>query len=341
MIEDLLSYDVLGRAQRFLTELGPVATDRALSWAYLHETESSFAIERETPSADKAEAFVALLRQAHQRRPLDENYLVELQNAAITNPFDKAAAFRHQQNWLRGPLRGAAGITYLPPPPQWVPELMAELLAFANGASRGIDPLVTAAIVSFGFVFIHPFMDGNGRLSRFLFHHVLGQSGRLHPGLLLPVSVAMKRNEVAYLGALQHFSRPMRQRWTVRWLGDEDYDFRFQGDDSLYRYWNATPCVEFGLSMARQALEQDLREETEFLARYDKVYKAIDEHFDVRGSDLTTLVISALQNQGKVSHNRRKQFRLSVPEAVFEAIEQVCAEVLGGAGGLSSSHLDY
>ncbi len=331
-IEDHLSYDILARARAFLAELGPAATDRALSWAYLHETESSFAIERETPSADKAEAFAALLRQAHQRRPLDESYLVELQNATITNPFDKAAAFRHQQNWLRGPLRGAAGITYLPPPPQWVPELMGELLAFANGASREIDPLVAAAIASFGFVFIHPFMDGNGRLSRFLFHHVLAQSGHLEPGLLLPVSVAMKRNEGAYLEALQHYSRPMRQRWSVRWLGDEDYDFRFQGDDSLYRYWDATPCVEFGLSMARQALEKDLREETEFLARYDRVYKAVDERFDVRGNDLTTLVISALQNQGKVSNNRRKQFHLSVPEAVFEAIEQVCADVLAGSG---------
>jgi Fic family protein len=42
-------------------------------------------------------------------------------------------------------------------------------------------------------------MDGNGRLSRFLFHHALCQSGKLEKGLLLPVSVAMKRNEEDYL----------------------------------------------------------------------------------------------------------------------------------------------
>jgi len=35
--------------------------------------------------------------------------------------------------------------------------------------------LVRAAVVSFAFVFIHPFMNGNGRLSRFLIHHCLGQ----------------------------------------------------------------------------------------------------------------------------------------------------------------------
>ncbi|MEY6431356.1 Fic family protein [Thioalkalicoccus limnaeus] len=327
-IERLLALDILDRANTFVAGLGPQATDRALAWAYLHETETSFAIERETPSPDKAEAFVALLKQAHQPRPMDEDYLVALQNAAITNPLDRAAAYRHEQNWLRGPLRGAAGITYVPPPPELVHALMDEVLAFANALAKRIDPLVAAAIASFGFVFIHPFMDGNGRLSRFLFHYALCQSGRLANGLLLPVSVAMKRNEAAYLSALQSFSIPMRRHWEVRWLADESYDFRFQGDEALYRYWDATQVVEFSLDMARQALEKDLREETEFLDRFDRVYRQIDDAFDVRGSALTTLVIAALQNNGKVSRNRRKQFQLTVPNPVFDAIEQACAQAL-------------
>jgi hypothetical protein len=331
-IERLLALDILDRANTFVAGLGPQATDRALAWAYLHETENSFAIERETPSPNKAEAFVALLKQAHQLRPMDEDYLVELQNAAITNPLDRAAAYRHEQNWLRGPLRGAAGITYVPPPPEMVQALMDEVLAFANAPAKTIDPLVAAAIASFGFVFIHPFMDGNGRLSRFLFHYALCQSGRLVNGLLLPVSVAMKRNEAAYLSALQSFSRPMRRYWDVHWFDDERYDFRFQGDEALYRYWDATPVVEFSLDMARQALENDLREETEFLDRFDRVYRQIDAGCDVRGNALTTLVIAALQNNGKVSKNRRKQFQLIVPNPVFEAIEQACA-----AGAILSS----
>jgi hypothetical protein len=325
-IETLLAHDILAKAKEFLNELGPAATDRALAWAYLHETESSFAIEDETPTASKAEAFVSLLRQAHQPRLLDEAYLVELQNAVITNPLDKAVAYRTQQNWLRGPLRGAAGITYLPPPPEWAPELMEEVLAFANNGPRQIDPLVSAAVASFAFVFIHPFMDGNGRLSRFLFHYVLCQSGAMSEGVLLPVSVAMKRNEYAYLKALQSVSVPMRKRWDVRWIGDDNYDFNYLADDTLYRYWDATPCVEFALEMARQSLENDLREETAFLARYDVIFKAVDERFDVRGSDLATLVISCMQNNGKLSKNRRKQYSATVPQAVFEAIEEAWLE---------------
>lgn len=325
-IEHLLAANILGRTQSFLDELGMMAAERAMSWAYLHETESSFAIEREKPPANKAEAFVAVLKQAHQPRPLDEDYLVALQNAMLTNPLDLAVAYRPQQNWLRGPLRGAPGITYLPPPPDILPALMAGWLDFANTTAKQIDPLLAAAITSFGFVFLHPFMDGNGRVSRFLFHHTLCQSGHVANGLLLPISVAMKRNETAYLQALQSFSTPARRQWEVTWLGDEDYQLRFLSDDTLYRYWDATSCVAFGLEMARQALEHDLKTETDFLAQFDQLYQAIDQRFDLRGNDLTTLVLACLQNNGKISANRRKQFKLTVPENVLDAIEAEWAD---------------
>ena len=83
--------------------------------------------------------------------------------------------------------------------------------------------------------------------------------------------------EEDYLAALQSYSIPMQLQWDVRWIGDEEYDFRFKRDESLYRYWGATQVVEFSLDMARQALEKDFREETEFLNRFDQVYLAIDE----------------------------------------------------------------
>ena len=320
-IEALLAADILGSAQRFVADLAPMAAERAMSWAYLHETHSSFAIEKELPSHSKAEAFVALLKQASQAALLDEAYLVSLQYVCMTNPLDQAVEYRHQQNWLRGPLRGAVGITYVPPPPDWVPGLMEDLLAFANEAPKQIDPLVCAAVVSFAFVFIHPFMDGNGRLSRFLFHHALCRSGQWGNGLLLPVSVAMKRNESAYLAALQSYSKPARQAWNVTWLGDDAFDFALKADASVYRYWDATACVAFGLEMAQQALQKDLKDETDFLAQFDALYKAVDERFDVRGPDLTTLVLSCLQNKGKVSANQRKKFADIVQAAVFDALE--------------------
>lgn len=320
-INSLLEVNILQRANEFLSKLGAVASDRAMSWAYLSETKSSFEIEHEIPTATKAEAFVELLKKAHLATQLDEEYLVGLQNTVITNPLDRAVNYRHEQNWLSSPLRGAAGVTYVPPPPEIVNELMKGLVDFANDAPKQIDPLIVAAIVSFGFVFIHPFMDGNGRLSRFLFHHALCQSSLLQRGLLLPVSIAMKRNEDAYLAALKSFSEPARKCWEVISIDGDEYQMTFKSDDSLYRYWNATACVEFGLEMAKQALEKDLKEETEFLAKYDLLYRAIDEQYDIRGKDLNTLILACMEQNGRISINRRKKFATTVQEEIFDAIE--------------------
>ena len=327
-IEAAIASDILGRTKAFVDSLGPAMMDRALAWAYLHETEDSFAIEHETPSEDKAKAFIQLLHQAHEGRALTEDYLAELQSSTVSNPPDKAVQFRTEQNWLRGPGRGASGVTYVPPPPALAAALMDEWMAFANNAPRFIDPIVAASIASFGFVFIHPFMDGNGRLSRFLFHKALCTSGKLDKGLLLPVSVAMKRHESEYLAVLQGYSRQARDRVQVTWIDEGEYTFAFRCDDAIFRYWDATACVEFGFRMAAQALDVELRRETRFLARYDAVMQRVNDQIDLRGSDLATLVVICLDNQGVISQNNRKRYASRVPEAAIGLIEAATREVL-------------
>ena len=336
-IDAAIESNILDRTKQFIDSLGAGMMDRALDWAYLHETDSSFAIEREAPSEDKARALVELLHQAHEPRPLSEDYLVELQNAVITSPYDKAAVFRSEQNWLAGPGRGALAVTYVPPPPELAHELMAELIGMASTAPKVMDPIVAASIISFGFVFIHPFMDGNGRLSRFLFHHALCQSGRLEKGLLLPVSAAMNRHENDYLATLQQYSRQARTRWSVRWIDEGQYEFTFRGTPAIYRYWDATACVEFGYRMAEQALEIELRQETKFLAAFDRITRAVNEEFDLRGSDLATLVRCCLDNGGILSKKRRKQFTGRVPEKVFDFLEGLAKAVQEDAAGEQDS----
>ncbi|MBY8970857.1 Fic family protein [Pseudomonas sp. P867] len=335
-IDALMSLDVLGRAKSFMASLPPEMMDRAIQWAYLHETRDSFAIEKEQPSEEKSRRFVQLLRQSHEGRLLTEDYLVELQNSTVSNPFDKAVAFRHEQNHLHNGLRGGAGVSYVPPAPELCQELMEELMAFANQPVRDVDPLVAAAVTAFGFVFLHPFMDGNGRLSRFLIHQTLCHYGALGNGLLLPVSVAMKHEEQAYLEALKTFSQPTREFWNVTWLDGDHMAFDFIGHPSIYRYWDATCCVEFTLQMARRALEVELREETEFLDRYDRVIKAVNQRYDVRGSDLSKLVMMCLDNEGKLSKHRRKQFQYSVAEEVFGFIEEEVGRVIEECGNQPS-----
>jgi len=186
-------------------------------------------------------------------------------------------------------------------------------------------------------------MDGNGRLSRFLFHRTLAQSGQMETAVtgkvLLPVSVAMKRHEQEYLRALQSFSTPSRNLWDVRWIDHEQFDFKLNGG-AYYRYWDATDVVRFSLQMAKEALREDLQAEVNTLVRYDAIYRKVDAVYDVRNSDLSLLIRSCLQNAGTVSKNRRRQFAATVPEPVFDAIEQAWAEAAMSSDVTSASRLE-
>lgn len=58
-------------------------------------------------------------------------------------------------------------IIYTPPPPEAVPPLMHDFVAWLQ-AETGIHPVLVAGIAQFRLVHIHPFVDGNGRTSRLL-----------------------------------------------------------------------------------------------------------------------------------------------------------------------------
>lgn len=88
------------------------------------------------------------------------------------------------------------------------------------------------------------------------------------------------------------------------------------------------PGVRFTLEMAQRALEVELREETIFLENYDKVVSAVNEMYDVRGSDLANLVMMCLNNNGVVSNNRRKQYQYSVQAEVLDYIEHVTQSLI-------------
>ncbi|MBT0571301.1 Fic family protein [Curvibacter sp. CHRR-16] len=330
-IAELVQQNILQQAQVFAQSVGQAMLERALAWAYLSETEGSFAIEGEAPSHSKATLFAALLRRAHDQRPITQEMLVELQNAAISNPFDKAVQFRTEQNRLQRDVRGAAGVTYVPPAPDLAAQLMQGLMRFGNQRPATLDALVHAAVVSFAFVFIHPFMDGNGRLSRFLIHHCLGQSGLLPQQFLLPISVSMKRHESAYLQALTAFSKPARALCEVQWAGDEHYSYEWASGAAIwFRTMDLTEAVAFTLEMAQASLSTHLREEVEFLALFDRVQRYIDARYDLRNSDLSTLIVTIHQNGGTLSNNRRKRFAERVQAHVLDAIEQAVQRAMKG-----------
>jgi len=330
-LEEKLSKNLLQKAADFTDSLPRDILNRTLSWAYLSETKDSFAIEKEAVNANKSRRFVEVLKEAHEGIVIGEDTLADLQNIAIDNPFIRATSYRNEQNYLGTSQTGPLGVTYVPPDHELARELMDSLCDLTNNPPECVDPIILGAIVSFGFVFIHPFMDGNGRLSRFLFHQVLCRSGALVNGLVLPVSTVIHNNEGEYLQALKSFSGGITEFWDIELVNDVELGFEFQGSAALYRYWDATQCCEFMARCAETAIEEHLKAETVFLDRYDRIYQYINERYDVVSKDLANLVMMCMQNDGRVSKHRRKQFQYSVPEEVFGELERAYQVVVNDA----------
>ena len=332
-IRKALSADILQAAAKALESVSGRTLDRALGWAFLNEAKGSFDLEREPVSGDKPKRFVHLLRHAHESRVLSEDYLCDLQHEIVANPFLHAFSYRTNQNWLGGGTGSAADVAYVPPPPECLDQLMQGWLQAANTLASGVHPVIAASVVSFGFVYLHPFMDGNGRLSRFLIHQQIQRSGGLASGRLLPVSIAMRRNEERYLAALSPFSAPARRAWEVVFTGGTPaFEFSFPaGADAMYRYWDATGQTEFLFDMFDEALNVDLKNEIRFIGRFDLLDRAVNEMFDLELGDRQTMVAAWL-NAGSLSKNFRKKFRYRIPEQAMDWLEQNAAGILGEGG---------
>ncbi len=89
--------------------------------------------------------------------------------------------------------------------------------------SKTYPTVLAAACVAFGFVFVHPFLDGNGRLHRFLLHHLLRLGGFTPAGAIVPVSAAMERDIARYAEVLKHYFAPRTAMLDYRLDSDADF----------------------------------------------------------------------------------------------------------------------
>src|SRR2546421_1471792 len=165
-------------AKLIVEGVDPATLARAVQYLYTKETKSSFEIEGETVGNRRAERFVAALHEAAKFDPTDKQSLIRLQNS-IVDPRYAANDWRDEQNYVGQTMSDyREHVHFVAPKPEDVPDLMGGWMTTAGQVnSSGADPVSVAAALSFGFVFIHPFEDGNGRIHRFLIHHVLARSG--------------------------------------------------------------------------------------------------------------------------------------------------------------------
>ena len=331
-LNEMIAHDLREKTRETLARYDQDILRRAAGYLYLKETQSSFEVEREKPSADRAQRFADLLRQADTREVLSEERLVQLQQAVVDARFHEFT-WRHQQNWVGKDHGYRQLIDFIPPGPEDVPELMAGLLSLA-GASRNwfpdegnggfdsqFDPVVLAAVIAFGFVFIHPFMDGNGRIHRYLIHEVLTNAGFTPRGIILPISAVILANLDEYVAVLENFSRPLRTRTSYN---PDTPDIPAVGNDAVYfRYFDATIQAEFLYSSLQRTVEEDLVTEINYLVGFDNAYKALNSLLDWPAHGLELFIRIVHQNNGRLSKTKRDSHFDWMKEKEIETAEQL------------------
>jgi len=330
-IASMLAKDLHQRTQERLAKYDPQLLARAAAFLYLKETHTSFDIERAKPSPARAQRFADLLRNADEDIDLSEDKLVDLQNAVVDPRFAEAS-FRTKQNWVGKDLGYRRRVAFVPPRPEDVRPLMeglARMAAHADDAKTRMDPVALAAAVAFGFVFIHPFIDGNGRLHRYLIHQVLAVSGFTPRGIILPVSAVILANLDRYNEVLEHFSVPMLARTQYN---PDTPNVPALGNDALYfRFFDATEQAAFLFWALDRTVEEDLEKEVNYLLGYDLAFRRLNERFDWPGHSLDTFINVVAQNDWRLSNGKRKAYfaQLTDDEATeFEAVvREAYAEV--------------
>lgn len=113
-----------------------------------------------------------------------------------------AGRWREQQVWIGGGNLGPHTAQFVPPHHERVPELMNDLVVFANRVDLPV--MAQIAVTHAQFETIHPFPDGNGRVGRALIQAML-RGGRLTRSVAVPVSVGLLHNTAEYFAALDAY----------------------------------------------------------------------------------------------------------------------------------------
>ena len=159
---------------------------------------------RDVSAADvlgNIDAMVFAVESVGEDDHISVELLLEIHRRLLTGGRLEAHAgrLRSEQNWLGGSSFNPCSAEFVPPPPELVPELVADLCEFCN--QDMLPAVAQAAMAHAEFETIHPFADGNGRVGRALIHLVLRRRGAVSR-VLPPVSLILATWAGEYVAAL-------------------------------------------------------------------------------------------------------------------------------------------
>jgi Fic family protein len=318
------------RARALIGRTHPDILARAAAFLLLSDSRSSFNIEGEQPSTDRATRWGNAIAEAG-RAPLSIEELERLQRIVIGDARFVTLGLREAGGFV-----GAHDRITGQPLPEHVSAKPEDLVALLNGVVayserthlRRMDPVLVAAAVAFGFVYIHPFEDGNGRLHRWLIHHALGLAGYNPPGLVFPISAAILRHIDLYKQALEGYSKPLLK--FIDWRATDQGNVQVNNATAeYYRYFDATPHAEFLYYAVRETVNHDLPNEVAYIEAYDQFRDSVNAIVDMPDKTIDLLHRFLRQGAGALSKRaREKEFADLAEEEVIQ-IEDAFAHTIG------------
>jgi hypothetical protein len=74
-----------------------------------------------------------------------------------------------------------------------------------------------------------------------------------------------------------------------------------------------------------------LRQETDYLQKYDAIWRRVNQRIDLNSNALSLLVRLCLQNDGRLSSGKRKSFLAKgYPEDMLTTVESIATSVMTG-----------
>lgn len=333
-VREAEQYDCAQRLMQLEAEFGADILQRSAVWLTIKESRASFAIEHEGDAVDRVQRFAAVMESHCGRHedPLTEKTLGELQSA-ILGPRATRYGLRHSPVFV-GEVAGLREVVhYIAPHWHDTPALLAGLREFAARTTTN-SSLVRAAVLSFGFVYLHPMSDGNGRISRFLINDTLRRDRAIPAPFILPVSATITSSVVRrrnYDEVLELFSRPLLRKYAGSWrfgpeqVADDGLRYNLQFDayqDALpaWSYPDLTDHVEYLAQVLKDTLEHEMRDEAVFLRSLRAAREGIKRVLEGPDQDIDRMIRSIRENRGQVSNKLRGEFPLLKDEDVAAAI---------------------
>lgn len=327
-LENHIALKLSEQKNDYLKDIHKDILQRASAFLLLKDSKASFIIEGESPRNKRAARWGQAIGQAGAK-DLSKEEIVRLQQIVIENP-----RFIHIGLREKGGFVGEHDRATGEPLPEhisarWqdVDKLMDGLIATNHLLlTSNMDAVLVATLVAFGFVFIHPLEDGNGRIHRYLIHHVLAKKQFAQQGIIFPVSASILDQIDNYRKVLEHYSHPLLD--FIEWKETPDHNVEITNETmDYYRYFDATKQAEFLFDCVNDTIQNIIPKEVTYLRQFDTFKRFLDDQYEMPDKMIALLVRFLEQNDGTLSKQAKKGEFTDLKDTEIQNIENNFKEI--------------